>query len=176
MAQRLLMLCKQPSRRHSHGLSGHFQALTGKTILHVNGNARLQFEIFKDTRMPKEFGRSSEDWWQFEDTCKCLKNFVMLSSSSSMAWTSQTQPLLSFSQNFCVPPCFPLLSSPPLLAMNSSPRFSSVNPLPLLWDLSKLHQAQCSSPLCSVLPNPLYWRLAGIVAFPLESTPFASST
>lgn len=40
-----------------------FQALTGKTVLHVNGDARLQFEMFKDTRMPKGFGRSSEVRW-----------------------------------------------------------------------------------------------------------------
>lgn len=40
-----------------------FQALTGKTILHVNGNARLQFKMFKDTRIPKGFGRSSEVRW-----------------------------------------------------------------------------------------------------------------
>lgn len=54
-----------------------FQAFIGQIILYVRVNARAQFEVFKDARVPKRFGRSSEVGWQFEDTCKCLKTFVM---------------------------------------------------------------------------------------------------
>lgn len=56
-----LQVAKQETQ--SWAFRSLFQALTGKTILQVNGNARLQFEMFKDTRMPKGFGRSSEVRW-----------------------------------------------------------------------------------------------------------------
>lgn len=37
-----------------------FQALTEKIILHVSVSGRLQFEVFRDARIHKGFGRSSE--------------------------------------------------------------------------------------------------------------------
>lgn len=40
-----------------------FQAFIGKMILYVSVNARMQLEVFKDAKMPKGFGRSSEVRW-----------------------------------------------------------------------------------------------------------------
>lgn len=40
-----------------------FQAFIGKMILYVSVNARMQLEVFKDAKMSKGFGRSSEVRW-----------------------------------------------------------------------------------------------------------------
>lgn len=56
-----LQVAKQePQPQASRSL---FQALIRKVIFHVSINLRLQFEVFKDVRMPEGFGRSSEVKW-----------------------------------------------------------------------------------------------------------------